>query len=106
VLQIIGGAALSPRPVIAPAAEGQQPAAAAPQLRERIEKLIQGAPVSTRIAELEIYEKVPGVAGEYRIRADVARRGIRPGNGTRGARACDIFSARSKVTQLKSSVSQ
>jgi beta-lactamase regulating signal transducer with metallopeptidase domain len=35
--------------------------------------LLENAPVSTKYAELEIFEKVPDMAGEYRIRSDVKR---------------------------------
>ncbi len=50
-------------------------------LRQRIERLIQGAPVSSKYPEIAIFEQVAGTPGEYRIRADVARRTVLPDGG-------------------------
>jgi len=40
---------------------------------QKIKALIGGVPAATRYEDIEIFEPTPGVAGEYRIRADVKR---------------------------------
>lgn len=46
---------------------------------EQIKTLIGGAGVATRYEDIEIFEPTPGVAGEWRIRADVKRFPLRRG---------------------------
>ena len=46
---------------------------------DQIKLLIQGVPVATRYEDIEIFERTPGVAGDWRIRADVERFPLRYG---------------------------
>jgi len=46
---------------------------------DQIKLLIQDVPVATRYKDIEIFEPTPGVAGEWRIRADVKRFPLRRG---------------------------
>jgi tRNA A-37 threonylcarbamoyl transferase component Bud32/peroxiredoxin/Leucine-rich repeat (LRR) protein/multidrug resistance efflux pump len=55
-----------------PAGAGDSGAMSKEQV-ERIKLLVQKAPVSTDISSLEIYEKTPGVAGDYHLREGVIR---------------------------------
>jgi serine/threonine protein kinase len=47
------------------------------KLNDNIKRLIRGKPVRTDY-DFEIWEKVPGVAGEYRIRSDVQQFELKP----------------------------
>lgn len=46
---------------------------------DQIKTLIDGVPAATRYEDIEIFEPTPGVAGEWRIRADVKRFPLRCG---------------------------